>query len=151
MNTSAADLYVVRDRVRLHGPLAGSGLHLAEVAVPPGSGSPPHRHASPETFYVLEGEIAFGRFPEGGPPEVEAAGPGAVVRVEGWEGHNYANRGDVPARMLVVLEDSMVRFFRDLGTEAEPRPGPPSAAEIAAIMAACGRHGIEVMGGPPPG
>jgi quercetin dioxygenase-like cupin family protein len=146
---TAPTLYVVRDRIRFFGPVEGTDLKLVEVEVPPGSGSPPHRHASPETFRILEGEVTFGLFEPGHTPEQVVTGPGAVVRVEAWAGHNYVNLGTTPARMLVILDDSMIGFFEDLGSEVTPEAGPPSEAEIGAIMAACQRHGIEVMAGPP--
>jgi quercetin dioxygenase-like cupin family protein len=146
---SVPSLYVVRDRIRFFGPVEGTDLKLVEVEVPPGSGSPPHRHASPETFRILEGEVTFGLFEPGRAPEQVVTGPGAVVRVEAWAGHNYVNAGRVPARMLVILDDTMIGFFEDLGTEATPEAGPPSEAEIGAIMAACRKHGIEVLAGPP--
>jgi quercetin dioxygenase-like cupin family protein len=147
---TAPALYVVRDRICFYGPVPGSDLKLVEVEVPPGSGTPPHRHASPETFRILEGEITFGLFAQDRAPEQVAAGPGAVVRVESWAAHNYVNAGAVTARMLVLLEDSMIGFFEDLGSSIAPQAGPPCEAEINAILAACGRHGIEVLAGPPP-
>jgi quercetin dioxygenase-like cupin family protein len=148
---TAPFLYVVRDRIIFLGELAGSDLRLVEVEIPPGSGSPPHRHASPETFRILEGEVVFGLFASGQAPWQLTAGPGTVVRIDPWEGHNYVNMGPVPARMLVVLDKDMIGFFEDLGTSVEPEPGQPSEAEIGAIMAACGRHGIEILASPPPG
>jgi quercetin dioxygenase-like cupin family protein len=147
---TAPALYVVRDRIRFFGPVEGSDLKLLEVEIPPGSGSPPHRHASPETFRILEGEITFGLFEPGRPPEQVVAGSGAVLRLKSWQGHNYTNMGRTTARMLVIVDDSMIDFFEDLGTEATPEAGPPSDAEIGAIMAACQRHGIEVLAGPVP-
>ncbi len=146
---TAPSLYVVRDRVRFFGPVEGTDLKLVEVEIPPGSGSPPHRHASPETFRVLEGEVTFGLFGPDRPPEQVVTGPGAVVRLEAWAGHNYANLGATPARMLVVLDDSMIGFFEDLGTATAPQAGPPTEAEVGTIMAACQRHGIEVLAGRP--
>jgi uncharacterized cupin superfamily protein len=128
----------------------GTDLKLVEVEVPPGSGSPPHRHASPETFRILEGEVTFGLFAQGQAPEQVVTGPGAVVRVAAWAGHNYVNMGPTPARMLVILDDRMIGFFEDLGTATTPEAGPPSEAEIGAIMAACQKHGIEVLAGPTP-
>lgn len=143
-------LWVVRDRVRFLGGIGGADANLVEVEVPPGSGTPPHRHASPELFRILEGEITFGFFEPGQPPREAKAGPGAVVRVSGWAAHNYTNAGETPARMMVLLDGSMVGFFEDLGREEAPEAGPPSEAEIGAVLAACGRHGIEVLAGPPP-
>lgn len=141
-------LWVVRDRVRFLGELGGSDLNVLEVEVPPGSGTPPHLHASPEIFRVLDGEITFGLFGDGPPREV-AAEAGTVVTVPSRAPHNYRNAGTAPAKMLVVLESSMAAFFRDLGRREEPPAGPPSEDEIAAVMAACARHDITILGGPP--
>lgn len=141
-------VWVVRDRVRFMGEVAGTDLAVLEVEVPPGSGTPPHRHASPEIFRVLSGEITFGRF-EDGPPALVVADAGTVVTVPSDVPHNYQNTGTAPASMLVVVERSMAAFFRDLGRRQEPPPGPPSDDEIAAVLAACARHRITVLGGPP--
>jgi quercetin dioxygenase-like cupin family protein len=139
--------WVVRDRIRFMGEVEGTELHVVEVEVPPSSGTPPHVHASPEIFRVLEGEITFGLF-EGGPPRHVIAGAGTVVTVPSRVPHNYQNSGGVPARMLVVLERSMAEFFRAVGRVETPPAGPPSAEEIAAVIAACARHGITLL--PPP-
>ena len=129
-------------------PVPGTTLVVLEVEVPPGSGTPPHTHASPEIFRVLSGEVAFGRFGEDGPGE-DIAGPGTVVTVPSGVPHNYRNAGSTVASMLVVAERSMSDFFRDVGRRDAPPAGPPSEAEIGAMLAACARHGILVLGGPP--
>jgi quercetin dioxygenase-like cupin family protein len=149
--TTPADadaLWVVRDRVRFMGDVDGTSLSVLEVEVPPGSGTPPHRHASPEIFRVLSGTLTFGRFGEGA-PAFTAADAGTVVTVPGDVPHNYANTGTTTATMLVVVERSMAAFFRDLGVVDAPPPGPPTEAEIAAVLAACARHGITMLGAPP--
>lgn len=56
-------LWVVADRIRFLGGLPGSPLHLLEVEVPPGSGTPPHRHPAAEMFYVVSGELTVRQFP----------------------------------------------------------------------------------------
>jgi len=144
----AEALWVVRDRVRFMGEVGETGLSVLEVEVPPGSGTPPHVHASPEVFRVLDGEIAFGLFGEGAPREV-VAGADAVVTVPSGVPHSYRNAGAAPATMLVIVDDSMVGFFRDLGRQEAPPAGPPSEAELAAVLAACARHDIALLGGPP--
>lgn len=141
-------LWVVRDRVRFMGELDGTELAVLEVEVPPGSGTPPHRHASPEIFRVLSGELTFGRFGDG-PPAMTTAAAGTVVTVPGHVPHNYQNAGTAPATMLVVVERSMAAFFRDLGRTAAPPAAPPGEAELAEVLAACARHGITILGGPP--
>lgn len=146
--TDEADaLWVVRDRVRFMGELDGTDLAVLEVEVPPGSGTPPHVHDSPEIFRVLTGEIAFGRF-DAGPPTEAVAGPGTVVTVPSAVPHNYRNAGSAPASMLVVVQRAMRDFFRDVGRREAPPAGPPTADEIGAMLAACARHGIRILGGP---
>ena len=137
---SAEALWVVADRIRFRGRLPGSALELIEVDVPPGSGTPPHVHASPEMFHVVEGTLTIRSF-AGPVPEAAEVGPGGTVRVAPWAPHNYSNDSRRPVRMLVLLEDTMTAFFRDIGT-AE-RPEHPDFAAIAAAMA---RHGIRLVG-----
>ncbi|PSJ62709.1 cupin domain-containing protein [Pseudaminobacter soli (ex Li et al. 2025)] len=132
--------WVVADRIRFLGGLAGSNLELVEVEVPPGSGTPPHSHASPELFYVIDGEITIRHFATDRPPTTVAAGAGTSVRIERNAPHNYMNESGKPARMLVLIEPSMTAFFREIGT-AEPQVQP----DFARIGAAMQRHGIQPL------
>lgn len=137
-------LWVIRDRLRLLGALPGRETHLLLVDLPPGSGTPPHRHASPEFFRVTGGEITFTLFDQT-PPAAVTAKPGTVVAIDPWVGHNYANTGPGPAAMEVMLDASMVAFFEEVGRADPPPAGPPSTEEIGRVMAACDRHGIEIL------
>ena len=130
-------LWVVADRIRFLGGLAGSNPELIEVEIPPGSGTPPHSHASPELIYVIDGELTVRQFAAGGPPEVTIAGPGTSVRIGPRAPHNYSNDSGHPVRMLVLIEASMVAIFRDIGT-AEPQ-----VPDFARIGAAMQHHGTE--------
>ena len=145
---NAESLWIIRDRMKFMGDVPGTGLAVGELEVPPGSGTPPHTHASPEVFRVLSGEVTFGVFGEK-PPRLVVAGAGAVVSVPPHAPHNYHNAGRTPATMLVVVVQDMITFFRDLGRREEPPAGPPSAAELAGVMAACQRHHITLLSGPP--
>lgn len=147
---AAEAIWVLGDRLRFMGEVAGGEVHALEITVPPGSGTPPHRHRSFEVFQVIEGEVTFGVFDDG-PPRSTVAGPGAVVSVPSGAAHNYTNASGREARMLVILERQMIDFFREIGATAPPPPGPPSEAVIARLMEAAGRHGVEIMAGPPPG
>lgn len=144
----AETLWVVRDRVRFLGDVPGTDLALIELEVPPGAGTPPHTHASPEVFRVLSGELTFGLFGSAPPREV-TAGPGTVVSVPSGVPHNYRNASLTSATVLVVLDRTMVAFFRDLGRPAIPPSDPPSADEINEVLAACARHQITLLPGPP--
>lgn len=133
-------LWVIRDRVRFGGHLDGTPVTLLEVEVPPGSGTPLHRHASPEIFRVLSGEVTFTTV-ENGREKHMVARAGDVLNVPSQVPHGYRNAGGMPAEVLVVLDRAMEAFFREIGTQA-PGFGPPSPEEMARIGTACARHGI---------
>ncbi|WP_237217017.1 cupin domain-containing protein [Falsiroseomonas oryziterrae] len=143
----AEAVWVIGDRVTFAGPLPGTDFVLVDIEVPPGSGTPLHRHASPELFRVLSGELVFAA--EAGWAAPLLAGPGDVVSVPPDAIHAYRNPGPAPARMLVVLDRAMETFFRDLGADA-PIAGPPRPEDLARIGAACARHGVVLLEGPPP-
>ncbi len=143
--SDAPSVWVIGDQVRFMGDVEGTNLSVVDVCVMPGSGTPPHRHASPEIFRVTEGEITFGIF-EDGPPRTITAGVGTVVTIPSWLGHNYSNQSGKPARFAAVLEQEMVAFFQDAGSTVMPPPGPPSEELIGQIMSACQRHGIQMIG-----
>jgi len=132
--------WVVADRIRFLGSPAGAKLELIEVEIPPGSGTPPHSHASPELFYVIEGEVTFRHFEAGKPPASVLAVAGTSVRLDGYAPHNYSNDSGRSARMLALVEPEMTAFFREIGT-AEPQAAP----DFARIGAAMQRHGIQAL------
>lgn len=138
--SDAETLFVLGDRVTLRGAVAGTGMNLVEVEVPPGSGVPPHRHASAETFRVLSGRAAFTVETAAGPAEV-LAGEGDILRVPSMALHAYRNASDSPLRFLAILEPTLIAFFRDVATPA-PLQGPPPPDAVAAVMTAAERHGI---------
>lgn len=144
----AETLWVLGDRVRFMGALEGTPWSVIEVEVPPGSGTPPHHHPSPEIFTVTDGIITFGQF-TGGAPTFHPGAEGTVIHVPAHAPHNYQNRSSNPARMLVVVEHSLIDFFRDVGRVEAPPPGPPSEATLAAVLAACARHDIIMVEGGP--
>jgi quercetin dioxygenase-like cupin family protein len=145
---NAASIYVLGDRLQFLGSVAGRDLHVVEITVPPGSGTPPHRHQSMEIFRISTGEVTFGIFDDG-PPRRVKGGPGSVVTVPSNFAHNYINLGSATATMTVIVEKQMRDFFEEVGTAVAPPPGPPSEAEIGRVLEACARHGIEILG--PPG
>ncbi len=145
---AAQTVWVVRDRVSFLGGLPGTSCALLEVEVPPGSGTPPHRHESPEVFRVLDGELRVG-LSDGAALREISAPAGTVVHVPSGAVHHYRNASAAPARTLVLADRALEAFFRDLGREERPPGGAPDGQEVAAIRAACARHGIELL--EPPG
>lgn len=140
----APRFWVMGDELRAMGSLAGTTWHVMDVAVPPGSGTPPHRHASPEIFMVTEGHVSFG-VAESGAFRTFTAKPGDVVTVPSGVPHLYRNETSGPARFTVLVDAGMKAFFDAVASPAPPPPGPPSAEQMAEIMAACAAHGIEIL------
>jgi quercetin dioxygenase-like cupin family protein len=136
--------WVLTDHIRYLGRLPGRDVDLIEVQVAPGSGTPPHTHASAELFHVTEGEVTLGRF-GAGPPAFRVLHAGEAAAVEPDAPHNYMNNSDHPARMVVLVEPQMTAFFRDLGRKDPPPAGPPGADLLAEVHAACARHGIRIL------
>jgi quercetin dioxygenase-like cupin family protein len=135
--------------VKVGAARTGGRYALFEQVCPPGTTTPPHVHRDEdEWFYVLDGALhlqvgreehrltagGFGWGPKGVPHAIRGVGP---------EG----------ARLLVGSEPGGFEgFAREVGRPAEaptPPPGPPEPDEIARVMAAAPRHGIEILG--PPG
>ena len=140
---AAESFYVLGDRIALRGDLAGSNLTMIDVTIPPGGGVPPHTHASPETFRVLEGRVSFWRATDTGSEEIEA-GPGDVVVVPSDVPHGYRNAGTAPAVVMVLLEPAMVAFFRAMADPA-PLAGPPTPEILARVGALTTAHGIRML------
>lgn len=139
--------WVIRDRVKFMGEVTETNLAIVEIDVPPQYGPPPHTHASPEIFRIIDGEITFGIYEEKSVIKI-VAGTGTVVTVPPYEPHNYINLSSQSATMLVVLDKQMIDFFYDIGRKEKPQPIAPDEDEIAAIINTCRRHGIEILDKP---
>ncbi len=101
---------------------------MMEALVPPGGGPPPHvQTREDEGFYVLDGTVTFwvdGR-------EVEAA-PGAFLNVPIGTLHNFRNRTEQDARMLILFAPAGIEgMFSKMGAD------PEKYVEIA------GEYGVE--------
>jgi quercetin dioxygenase-like cupin family protein len=85
----------------LPAPFEGLVAHYVEVTIPPGPGSPVHRHAGFVLGYVIEGEFLFGT--DGGKPRVVKAGeafyepPGAVHST------SASASPDRPVKLLAII------------------------------------------------
>jgi quercetin dioxygenase-like cupin family protein len=119
--------------------VTGGALGLIEQLVPPGLGSPYHLHRNEdESFYVLDGRI---RFFSGGRSWV--LGPGGFAFLPRDVAHGFRTEGDAPSRsLLLATPGGFEAFVAELST-VEPPAGPP---DMAALMAAAGRHGLEILG-----
>jgi uncharacterized cupin superfamily protein len=119
-------------KVRLLSTAATSiGASTFEFQALPGWDTGSHLHSSiEEQFYVIDGEMEL----RAGDERI-VGGPGTFVSVPPGIAHAFANRGDVPARMLlVVTPPGHERYFAGLA-EILSRGGAPDPDEIAALRA----------------
>ena len=117
----------------------GGAFGLIEQIVPPGLGSPYHvHHNEDEAFYVLDGEIRF--FSEG---RTWVLGPGGFAFLPRGVPHGFRTEGDAPSRSLLLITSAgLEEFVAELSSPVPPA-GPP---DMDALMAAAGRHGLELLG-----
>jgi quercetin dioxygenase-like cupin family protein len=120
--------------------ITGGQFSMVEQVIPAGFESPWHVHLTEdESFYVIEGEMSVivsesrtllsaGDF---------AFGPRGVP-------HGFRIEGDGPARILLMTTGS---DFSDFIAETSVADGtPPAEPDMAALMAAAGRHNISILG-----
>ena len=121
---------------------------LCEARVLPGGGPPPHiHHREDESFFVLEGEIAF-----------QLAGKTVVAKagafIQGPRGipHAFKNESSAPARMLIhVSPPGFEQFLAEFATPVpsfDSPPTPVTPADIQKLLAVAPAYGIEIL--PPP-
>jgi len=114
----------------------GGDFSLMERTVPPGARTPPpHRHVNcSEAFFVLEGTITFWL------DEDSLVGrAGDFLLVPRGAGHTFGNRGDEPARLLVLHAPAMDAYFAELDA-LWAAPQPPSVEAERELMT---RYGME--------
>lgn len=119
----------------------GGAFGLIEHAeMPPGFGSPYHvHHREDESFYVIDGEVAF--VVDG---QWHHAGPGTFVHGPRAIPHGFAVIGTRPARMLLLATPGgFEQFVVALRTPLDSAPERP---DMAALMAAAAHHGVDILG-----
>ena len=108
--------------------------------MPPGFASPYHtHHREDESFYVLEGEIAFvcgGKWLK--------AGPGAFVYGPREIAHGFKVIGNVPARMLLMCNPGGFEQF--VLEQTTPITEPPSPPDMGKLMMLAAKYGIDIHG-----
>ncbi len=119
---------------------------LFEMHTEPGDGMPAHRQRyDDEAIWVLQGSYIF----QLGERTVTLAA-GDYVFVPRGTVHAYTNRGDTPARMLIVLTPGGIheRFFAEVGESIEDRNvrrGPAGSPDLARLRGIALKYGIEIL------
>ena len=108
--------------------------------MPAGFATPYHtHHREDESFYVLEGEMAFicgGTWLKGGPGTF-VYGPREIP-------HGFKVIGDAPVRMLLMCTPG--GFERFVLAQTTPLAGPPSPPDMARLMTLAAEYGIDILG-----
>ena len=113
----------------------GGMLSLMEREMPAGGRMPPsHRHAGPEHFYVLDGELEL--LIE---DEAVQAGRGWFALVPEGVAHTFGNTSSEPARVLITHMPAADAYFEGLH-DLWSSPTPPTADQERELQR---RHGIE--------
>ncbi|QIB35582.1 cupin domain-containing protein [Ancylobacter pratisalsi] len=143
---AASRFWVLGDQLSIRGNLEGTTLNVVDVVVPPGGGTPPHSHPSPEIFRILDGTIRIWSVVDGRPTEMDA-GAGDVVTIAAHAPHGYRNVSGAPVSLMAVVDEQTMGFFRAAATDEAPE-GPPTADVIGQIMKLSADHGITILTAP---
>jgi Ca2+-binding RTX toxin-like protein/quercetin dioxygenase-like cupin family protein len=114
---------------------------LFDLYVPPLAGPVPHFHTrEDEVYQVLDGNIVF---QEG--TQIREVAPGDLIPLHRGHLHRFENLGTEPARLLLLATPAgLDQFFREAGQPVTDPSEPPPKDDIAKVMAAAAKQGIEV-------
>ena len=129
------------------GESTAGAFALVDETARQGESVPLHFHADDvESFYVLDGEIAF--FLGDGPPTVTTAG--GFVHIPAGATRGYRVESET-ARYLILTTPRHGEFYRAITLPAGPGGEAPQATmERETLAAAVREYGIEFVGPLPP-
>ncbi len=121
----------------------GGRFAIIEDLAPRGAGTPLHLHREDdESFYVLEGEVAFAL---GADPLIRATA-GSFIHIPGGVVHAFRVES-ATARYLIITTPWHERFYRAISEPAlHPGPPPESPLDMEKVEAACQEYGVELIG-----
>jgi mannose-6-phosphate isomerase-like protein (cupin superfamily) len=125
----------------------GGSLSLIDCRSPGGSGPPLHRHGNDETFYVLEGEVAF--IVDGAIHRTRA---GECMFVPGNAAHTFRVISPEARIIVVCTPGGHEELFRLAGGPALDDGLPPlddGPPDMARLLQAASVSGAEILGPPP--
>src|SRR6476660_5571652 len=114
---------------KLWGADTGGAVSVVEHPFPVGALVPPHLHTREDEYSIVtEGEIGF----RSGDREVVLGAGGYITKPRG-ETHAMWNAGDVPARMIEIIQPAGFEdFFREMSEMlAAGPPDPPTMLALA--------------------
>jgi len=120
----------------------GGNIAVMRGGIPPRAAIPLHSHASPEIFYMLAGTMDVYQ-DDGSSSGWQTANFGDVVTIAGGVKHALRNAGDTTVMTVLVSDDQLYRFFRELGEplapgDAAPVPTPEVMRKLFEVAARYG-------------
>jgi quercetin dioxygenase-like cupin family protein len=116
---------------------------LMRGTIPPGVSVPMHRHADPETFVAVSGEVE-GLSHSGESFAWLPIRPGDIFHVPSGVKHGFRNRSRQPSVMLITSTSQIGRFFQEVGVrlgDGSPSSAPPTPEAIQHFMETSERYG----------
>jgi quercetin dioxygenase-like cupin family protein len=122
---------------------SGYAFSVCEQSLAPGECVPLHSHASPEAFYVIEGEADFLRF-VGGKEDWIRCETGSTMILPPNSLHAFCNRSLQPCRLLGISTQLHQTFFDAVANADDEQPfsALPSFEAMARIAAIGLQHNM---------
>ena len=141
------DIFGVRLQFLIAPEQSSGKISLYRGTLPPGIVVPLHSHPEPEVLYVLEGNLEV--------YQETAAQPGwAIARAENVVAipagikHALRNTSSSPATTVLVTQDRLYAFFREIAKPVDGQPGTsPSPEELQQLFIVAAKYGYW-MGSP---
>src|SRR5271154_2357606 len=114
---------------------ADAPISVYRGVVPSGVIVPLHSHVEPEIFYVLDGALEV--YVESGPEQGWSTFvAGDVLTIPGNVKHALRNTGSTPAITILVTQDELYKFFREIAKPFGGVPVPPSPERMQSLFLA---------------
>lgn len=131
---------------------SGGSIGVSLVTMPPGVGTPLHRHThEAEAFYLLDGTLTY-RAGE----DTYHLEPGSFIYLPSGLPHAFRITGPAPARFLALTTPGgLMHLYDEVGIPAAERRVPgadglPMDVEISRWNSVGPRYGLQVVGPPLP-
>ncbi len=140
LNDQTFDIFGVQIQFLVAPEQADGKISLYRGTLSPGVVVPLHSHPETEVFYVLAGDLEA--YQESGPQRGwSTTSAGSVLAIPGSVKHALRNTSSAPASTVLVTQDQLYRFFREIGRPSDGQPGePPSPEEMQNLFLAAARY-----------
>src|SRR5690242_3949717 len=146
-NEQTFDIFGVRLQFLITPEQSSGKISLYRGTLPSGIVVPLHSHPEPEVFYVLDGILEV--YQESSARQGwSIARAGNVVAIPSDIKHALRNTSSSPVTTVLVTQDRLYAFFREIAKPVDGQPGtPPSPEELQQLFVAAAKYGYW-MGSP---